>query len=148
LAANLEIADADEAKAAGWKTGAIALKLAGSEGSGENASRLTASLSLTGPVLDFGTRGLLQADVDVDATLVAGSNKIQVDRLQVKTGRSTFDFVGSVGPKPPSGAGGEEPSYRYDLTSDSSTLALDSPSRRLPSRPASPVSTKEPQVRG
>ena len=133
LAANLQIADIDEAKtAAGWKTGAIALKLAGSEGSGENASRLTASLSLAGSVLDFGTRGQLQAGVDVDATLVAGSNKIQVDRLQVKTGRSTFDFAGSVGPKPPSGAAGEEPSYRYDLTSDSSTLAPeDSPEPAL-----------------
>src|SRR5258705_5416482 len=47
----------------------------------------------------------------------------QVDRLQVKTGRSTFDFAGSIGPKPPTGAAGEEPSYRYDLTSDGSTLA-------------------------
>ena len=55
--------------------------------------------------------------------LSPGSNKIQVDRLQVKTGRSTFDFAGSVGPKPASSAAGEEPSYRYDLTSDGSTLA-------------------------
>ena len=54
LAANLEIADADEAKAAGLKTGAIALKLAGSEGSGENASRLTASLSLAGSEIAAG----------------------------------------------------------------------------------------------
>ena len=34
-----------------------------------------------------------------------------------------FDFGGSIGPKPPTGAAGEEPSYRYDLTSDGSTLA-------------------------
>ncbi|TIX64178.1 MAG: hypothetical protein E5V30_29665, partial [Mesorhizobium sp.] len=39
----------------------------------------------------------------------------------LKTGRSTFDFAGSIGPKP--AAAGEEPSYRYDLTSDGSTLA-------------------------
>ncbi|RUX63760.1 hypothetical protein EN983_34790, partial [Mesorhizobium sp. M7A.F.Ca.CA.004.08.2.1] len=58
-----------------------------------------------------------------NATLVAGSNKIQVDRLLLKTGRSTFDFAGSIGPKPASGAVGEEPSYRYDLTSDGSSLA-------------------------
>ena len=64
--------------AAGGKTGAIALKLTGAEGSGESDSRLTASLSLTGSVLDLGTRGLLPADVDVDATLVSGSNKIEV----------------------------------------------------------------------
>jgi hypothetical protein len=125
LDASVEIAEADAAAAtSGGKTGAIALKLAGSEGSGENASRLTASLSFAGSVLDLGPRfGELSADVDLDATLIAGANKIQVDRLQVKTGRSTFDFAGSIGPKPATGTAGEEPSYRYDLTSDRSTLA-------------------------
>ncbi|UVK37264.1 DUF3971 domain-containing protein [Mesorhizobium sp. AR10] len=123
LDASAEIAGANDTAAAGGKLGAVALKLTGSEGFGEDNSRLTGSLSLTGSVLDLGTRGLLPADVDVNATLVAGSNKIQVDRLLVKTGRSTFDFAGSIGPKPAAGAAGEEPSYRYDLTSDGSSLA-------------------------
>lgn len=122
LDASVKVADGDPAAVAG-KLGAVALKLTGSEGSGENDSQLTAALSLTGSVLDLGTRGLLPADVDVDATLAAGSNKIEVDRLLLKTGRSTFDFAGSIGPKPATGAAGEEPSYRYDLTSDGSTLA-------------------------
>ncbi|TIS77590.1 MAG: hypothetical protein E5W94_13170, partial [Mesorhizobium sp.] len=122
LDASVDIAEINEA-AAGGTLGAIALKLAGSEGSGENASRLTASLSFAGSVLDLGPRGMLPADVDLAATLVAGANKIQVDRLQVRTGRSTFDFAGSIGPKPAAGTVGEEPSYRYDLTSDRSTLA-------------------------
>ena len=114
---------ADDPSAIAGKLGAVALKLTGSEGSGENNSQLTAALQITGSVLDLGTRGLLPADVDVDATLAAGSNKIQVDRLLLKTGRSIFDFAGSIGPKPATGAAGEEPSYRYDLTSDGSTLA-------------------------
>lgn len=122
LDASVEVAGDATAAAAG-KLGAVALKLTGSEGSGENKSQLTAALSLTGSVLDLGTRGLLPADVDVDATLAAGTNKIQVDRLLLKTGRSTFDFAGSIGPKPATGAAGEEPSYRYDLTSDGSKLA-------------------------
>ncbi|RWE60909.1 DUF3971 domain-containing protein [Mesorhizobium sp.] len=122
LDASVDIAEVNEA-AAGGTLGAIALKLAGSEGSGENASLLTASLSFAGSVLDLGPRGMLPADVDLAATLVAGANKIQVDRLQVRTGRSTFDFAGSIGPKPAAGTVGEEPSYRYDLTSDRSTLA-------------------------
>lgn len=122
LDASVKVAGDATAAVAG-KLGAVALKLTGSEGSGENNSQLTAALSLTGSVLDLGTRGLLPADVDVDATLAAGSNKIQVDRLLLKTGRSTFDFAGSIGPKPATGAAGEEPSYRYDLTSDGSTLA-------------------------
>ncbi len=124
LDASVEIAQVSEAAAApGGTLGAIALKLAGSEGTGENASRLTASLSFAGSVLDLGTRGSLPADIDLAATLVAGANKVQVDRLQVRTGRSTFEFAGSIGPKPATGTAGEEPSYRYDLTSDGSTLA-------------------------
>ncbi|MER9740920.1 hypothetical protein [Mesorhizobium sp. M0187] len=124
LNAAIDMADvAETTPAAGGRTGAMALKLTGSEGSGETDSRLTGSLSLTGSVLDLGTRGLLPADVDVDAALVSGSNKIDVGRLVLKTGRSAFNFAGSIGPKPSTGAAGEEPSYRYDLTSDGSTLA-------------------------
>ncbi|SDA74566.1 DUF3971 domain-containing protein [Mesorhizobium qingshengii] len=123
LNASIDLADAGDTTAAAGKLGAVALKLTGSEGTGTNASRLTAALSSTGSVFDLDARGLLPADVGVDATLVAGSNKIQVDRLLLKTGRSTFNFAGSVGPKPATGAAGEEPSYRYDLTSDGSTLA-------------------------
>ncbi|UVK53262.1 DUF3971 domain-containing protein [Mesorhizobium sp. AR02] len=122
LNASIDLATAETAASAG-KLGTVALKLTGSEGAGATASRLTAALSSTGSVLDLGTRGLLPADFDVDATLVDGSNKIQVDKLLFKTGRSTFDFAGSIGPKPSTGAAGEEPSYRYDLTSDGSTLA-------------------------
>ncbi|MDX8527654.1 DUF3971 domain-containing protein [Mesorhizobium sp. MSK_1335] len=131
LDANLEIAGAagsgegrstEAAPAAeGAKLGSIALKLSGSEASGDNPSRLAASLSLAGSVLDLDERGLLPADIDADATLVAGSNKISVDRLLIKCDRSSFDFAGSIGPKPTTA--GEEPAYRYDLTSDGSTLA-------------------------
>ncbi|MDX8451642.1 DUF3971 domain-containing protein [Mesorhizobium sp. VK9D] len=131
LDANLEIAGAGSSgegnsteaapAAEGAKLGSIALKLSASEASGDNPSRLAVSLSLAGSVLDLNERGLLPADVDADASLVAGSNKISVDRLLIKSGRSSFDFAGSIGPRPT--AAGEEPAYRYDLTSDGSTLA-------------------------
>lgn len=128
LDANLEIEGApgkgsstEAAPADGAKLGSIALKLSGSEASGDNPSRLAASLSLNGSVLDLGERGLLPTDVEADATLVAGSNKISVDRLLIRSSRSSFNFAGSIGPKP--AAAGEEPAYRYDLTSDGSTLA-------------------------
>jgi len=133
LDANVDLAGAEDTVDTAGKLGAVALKLTGSEGSGTNASRLTAVLSSKGSVLDLGTRGQLSADADVNATLIAGSNKIQVDRLRLRTGRSTFDFAGSIGPKPATGAAGEEPSYRYDLTSDGSTLApSESPEPALP----------------
>ena len=131
LDANIEIEGAGDSveggsteaapAADGARLGSIALKLSGSEASGDSPSRLAVSLSLTDSVLDLDERGLLPVDVDADATLVTGSNKISVDRLLIKNGRSSFDFAGSIGPKP--AAAGEEPAYRYDLTSDGSTLA-------------------------
>ncbi|TIR23958.1 MAG: DUF3971 domain-containing protein [Mesorhizobium sp.] len=131
LDANIEIegagnsgegASTETAPAAdGARLGSISLKLSGSEASADSPSRLAASLSLTGSVLDLDERGLLPVDVEANATLMAGSNKISVDRLLIKNGRSSFDFAGSIGPKP--AAIGEEPAYRYDLTSDGSTLA-------------------------
>ncbi|MGX5800069.1 hypothetical protein ACWGS9_02370 [Bradyrhizobium sp. Arg314] len=131
LDANLEIAGAGSSgqgssteaapAAEGAKLGSIALKLSASEASGDNPSRLAVSLSLAGSVLDLDERGLLPVDVDADGSLVAGSNKISVDRLLIKSGRSSLDFAGSIGPRPT--AAGEEPAYRYDLTSDGSTLA-------------------------
>ena len=115
-------ADTAEAKnASAARLGAVALHLTGEEGVGDTASRLSASLSLDGSVLDLGERGLLAADVGVEATLAAGTDKIALDHMRVKTGRSSFDFVGSIGPKP--AVAGEEPSYRYDLVSDGSTLS-------------------------
>lgn len=114
-------------QAAGSTLGAVALRLAGSEG-GEAASRLDLSLSSKGAVLDLGPRGALPADLDMRARLEAGSNKLAIDRLLVRTGRSAFEFEGSVGPKPAAAGAGEEPAYRYDLVSDGSTLApTDSP---------------------
>ncbi|RUW86490.1 hypothetical protein EOA35_35655, partial [Mesorhizobium sp. M8A.F.Ca.ET.023.01.1.1] len=92
LDASINLADAGATAAGSGKLGAVALKVTGSEGSGATASRLAAALSSTGSVLDLGARGLLPADADVNATLVYGSNKIQVDRLLLKTGRSSFDF--------------------------------------------------------
>ena len=114
----------------GGKLGSVALKLSGSEAAGDTPSRLAASLSITGSVLDLDERGLVPADVDADATLVAGSNKISVDKLSITSGRSSLDFAGSIGPKP--AVAGEELAYRYDLTSDGSTLApSDSPEPAL-----------------
>lgn len=108
--------------------GPLALHLTGVEGGVESPRRLAASLSLADAVLSLGSDGALAGTVEMDATLAAGANKISIDRLLVTTGRSVFDFQGSIGPKPSSGKPGEEPAYRYDLVSDGSTVApVDSP---------------------
>lgn len=114
------------------RLGDLTLRLTGSE-TGGGPPRLAASLSLDGLALDLEERGLLAADLAINASLTTGTNKISVDRMLVKIGRSTFDFAGSIGPKPRTGVSSlEEPSYRYDLTSDRSTLAPeDSPEPAL-----------------
>lgn len=101
--------------------GTVTLQMTGSEGAGQTPSSLKASLGIEGYTLDLGPRGLLSLDVDAQALLVAGANKVDLDRFVVSTGRSTFDFKGSIGPKPPSA--GEAPTYRFDMVSDGSTLA-------------------------
>jgi hypothetical protein len=121
------------ASAGGSKLGTLELHLTGNEGGDGKPRQLVAALSLKGSVLDSGRHGLLPADIDLDATLAAGTNKLSIGRLQMKTGRSTFLFAGSVGPKPATGVAGEEPSYRYDLVSDGSVLApLESPEPAMP----------------
>jgi hypothetical protein len=131
LTAKIELAERDGADGsipAGSRLGAIQLGVSGGESSGDTPSRLELSLSSTGSVLDLGPRGALPADVEMQAKLESGANKLAIDRLLVKTGRSTFEFEGSVGPRPASGSPNEEAAYRYDLVSNGSTLApLESP---------------------
>lgn len=117
----------------GARLGKLAAHLTGAEDTGETATHLAASLSLDGGVLDLGKHGLVAGDLSLAASLTAGTNKISIDRLLVRTERSTYDFAGSIGPKPRDAAAGqEEPAYRYDITSDGSTLApQDSPEPAL-----------------
>jgi len=135
LAADVRLSEpkADAGAPPGARLGTLSLHLAGSEGA-DSTAHLSASLSLVGAVLDLDQRGMLSADLALDASLTTGTNKISVDRMLLKTGRSTFNFAGSIGPKPKDPAAPlEEASYRYDLTSDNSTLAPeDSPEPALP----------------
>ncbi len=115
------------------KLGPLALHLSGAEGGADSPARLAASLSLAEFVLGFGPRGALAGALALDATLVTGANKVSVDHLRLTAGRSSFDFQGSIGPRPPTGTAGEKPAYRYDFVSNDSTLApVDSPEPAMP----------------
>jgi hypothetical protein len=108
---------------AGGNVGAVTLHLEGTEGEGDAQPRLSLSGSLAGAVLDLGARGMLPVDAKLKATLLRGSNKIGIDGLDLRVGRSDFDIEGSLGPKPAQGVAGDEPSYRFDLVSNKATLA-------------------------
>ncbi|MEP9398171.1 DUF3971 domain-containing protein [Mesorhizobium sp. KR2-14] len=108
------------------------LVLSGQEGTGAEPDRLTASLKLDDLELDLGNSDRFKGKVDLDATLLGGSGKLEIDRLRVAAGRSDLEFNGAFGPRPPSGAPGEKPVYRFELVSTAARLApKDSPEPAL-----------------
>lgn len=119
----VEPIDANAKSEASGNVGAVKLHLEGAEGEGNIPPRLGLSGTLAGAVLDLGARGMLPVDARLKATLVRGANKVALDRLDLKVGRSDFDIEGSLGPKPRTGVAGDEPSYRFDLVSNQSMLA-------------------------
>ncbi|WP_394892157.1 AsmA-like C-terminal region-containing protein [Mesorhizobium sp. AaZ16] len=126
-------APGDQASQGANHLGAIDLKLSGQEGIGAEPARLAAAMTLHESALDLGARGVFTGSASVDAMLVAGSGKIEINRLHLASGRNNFDFNGAVGPKPPSDEAGDEPAYRYELVSTNrATLAPgDSPEPAL-----------------
>ncbi|MBA3446208.1 MAG: hypothetical protein H0T56_01125 [Pseudaminobacter sp.] len=127
-----DIVAAGETPASASRFGGFDLALSGQEGIGSAPARLTARLALRQSVLDLGARGAFSGKVALDATLVAGSDKLEIDRLAIDTGRNSYEFNGAVGPRPRSGNAGERPAYRYELVSTRAVLAPgDSPEPAL-----------------
>lgn len=125
---------AEEASEGGNKSeiGPFNLTIAGREGIGSDTDRLTAALHLKNTVLDLGKEGMFEGSFELDASLVEGTNKVELDRLRVVTGRTDLEFNGAIGPKPPSGQAGEKPAYRYELVTTRTTLSpLESPEPAL-----------------
>ncbi|MFC5385769.1 DUF3971 domain-containing protein [Aquamicrobium segne] len=115
------------------------LRLTGSETDHNTPPRLQAALTMTDMVLDFGRRGLFSADISMQATLEQGSGKIDIGKLLLNTGRSNFEFQGSVGPRPADLSPEGQPAYRYDFVSNRSISAPDDssePALRFVSRVA------------
>lgn len=107
--------------------GAFDITIAGREGIGDDADRLTAALHLNA-VLDLGKEGVFSGSFELDASLVEGANKVELDRLRLVNGRTDLEFNGAIGPRPPSGEAGEKPAYRYELVTTRTRLApMDSP---------------------
>lgn len=106
------------------------LALAGSRQAG--GKRVTLAAGVSQAHLPIGRDGMI-ADARLDATLERGAGKVEIDRLQVSSGRSTWNFHGAVGPMPDSGDAGDDPAYRFELVSDGSTVApAGSPEPTLP----------------
>ena len=87
------------------------------------AERLAISARFDDAVIGLGRKDKLPADVYLAATALAGTDKIEIERLRIGSGRSTWSFHGAVGPTPDVEGQDEPASYRYELVSDGSTIA-------------------------
>jgi len=114
------------------RLGAFTINVSGGE-TGDQPPRLKLSAAIDKSVLDFGARGAVTGSLGVDATLAAGTNKIEIDRLLVDIGRTSLEMNGAFGPRPPTGVAGDRPVYRYELVSTNTVLAPnESPEPAMP----------------
>lgn len=113
------------------RVGAVALRLSGGEAGDRDRLSLTGRLEkLDVPV---GRRSNAVGDVDLAATALSGTGKVEVERLRVAVGRSTWNFHGAVGPAPKTDEPDAAPGYRYELVSDGSSVSPEgSPEPTLP----------------
>ena len=107
----------------GHRLGALSLLVTGSQSLAE--TRLEVSGNALGVDVETDRRRSerMVGDIQLDATLALGTDKIEFDDLRIVTGRSEWRFHGAFGAAPEVGAG-----YRFELVSDGSRVApLDSP---------------------
>lgn len=118
------VSEAEREARGGAHIGAIQLKLSGKEGDPGAIPRIDANIKVSDGSFDLGRRGgILSGDLDLSAFFIAGSDRVEIDRLHAQAGRSTFDFRGRFGPRPPEDGANGEPAYRFNLVSARSTIA-------------------------
>ncbi|MCV0396522.1 MAG: hypothetical protein K5872_13230 [Rhizobiaceae bacterium] len=115
--------------------GTVAVDIAGSEGTEDVSSTLDIGLEVVGFDVKVGDNDgdRLAGRIAVDARAETGTDKVELSRVELVTGRSRFVFNGAAGPAPADWSGSERPSYRYELVSNGSTL--------------SPLGSREPSLK-
>ncbi len=102
--------------------GAALLTLAGAQAS--DGHRLTLSGQIEGADLRVSRNDRIKADMSFTATAQGGAGKVEVERLNIVSGRSIWNFHGAFGPAPREAlTPGSTASYRYELVSDGSTIS-------------------------
>ncbi len=72
-------------------------------------------------VLDFRDGDRLPLDLELQASVLPGYEKVEVENARVTSGASVIELNGAVGPAPEEA--GAEPEYRFEFVSNGSTLA-------------------------
>lgn len=99
----------------------LKLRITGEEGIPGEASRFAIAASLADAVIPVDDTDRIAGDAAINATLLAGTGKLEIERARLTVGRSRFEFHGAIGPRPR--AEGEAPAYRYEFVSDGSYLS-------------------------
>ena len=116
-------AEASLDPAGGNRIGDLSVLLTGSQTSDTTQLDVSGQARGVDILFDHDRGERIVGDVQLSATLAAGSGKAEFDDLRVVTGRSEWRFHGALGAAPDPAAG-----YRFELVSDGSTVApLDSP---------------------
>jgi hypothetical protein len=110
-------------KLAAGRLGAFRLAISGVDRPDAGGAELKLSATVDRSVLDLGARGAFSGQLQLDATLANGSGKLEIDRLLIETGGSSFDLNGAVGPRPASAEPGARPLYRFEFVSSKAVLA-------------------------
>ena len=101
--------------------GAFAFSLVGEEGTADRPSRLSVSASIGRSTFAIDRVDHLEGEIDLAASIDAGENKVRIENLEIRQGRSKYVLFGPIGPRPVEGDA--PPAYRFELASDSSTSA-------------------------
>ncbi|WP_157014843.1 YhdP family protein [Mesorhizobium xinjiangense] len=107
-----------------WLSNGLRLTLSGGQQMAEGGDRVTVQLTAEDGLYAMPDGKAFEADLAIHAVHVAGSDKIEVERLRFAVGRSELDFHGAVGPAPAAETD-EGPRYRYEFVSDGSTAAAE-----------------------
>ncbi|MCO5158390.1 MAG: DUF3971 domain-containing protein [Aquamicrobium sp.] len=119
--------DAAAPRPAAERVGAAVLAFSGSQVA--DGGRLALSGRVERADFPVSRRDNIVADLDFVATSQSGTGKVEIERLRILSGRSTWGFHGAIGPAPREGAAGDGPPsengafYRYELVSDGSSVA-------------------------
>ncbi len=112
--------DPDTPRPAGERVGAAVLAFSGSQTA--DGGRLALSGRVERADFPVSSRDDIVADLDFVATSQSGTGKVEIERLRILSGRSTWGFHGAIGPAPRDAAA-DGAFYRYELVSDGSSIS-------------------------
>jgi hypothetical protein len=128
LALSLDVGEPGSAEpeqpASAGRLGAFSISAKGAEAVDGTAGKLALNAVLERSVFDLGARGKIEGDLSIDAAIETGTHKVEVGRLLVRSGRTSLEFNGAIGPRPDEvEPPASPPTYRFEMVSTRTVAA-------------------------